>query len=653
MKKFITTIFLLGVTQLMTHGQNIVREAAWRDNILNALDTAKHDTSRILLTAELANYYKFNFPDSAIHYGYKALEWARKNKYAKGEVKALTYILFTHATLGNDAKALQVCLQALKTAENNHLLNDKAYLLSLQGYTYSLMNRYEEAFDAIIKSKSLSDSLHDLRYSIIAGMRLTQTYTMMNQPESASKYCLPLDSAYKLVGPLDGSWPIYYTLLNLGKIEEKRSNGQLALTYFRQALARAVDGEMVFECYFSIAKAFQLMNEPDSVIYYSNKSLEVVKDNRFYSNIIKANTLLSGIYEEIDPRRAIQHSKTAMAYKDSLDRLRNSTSFESLIAFDERERQYDIETATATYQSRIRQYVLIAGLLVFLLVAFLLYRNNSQKQKAKEKIEKAYNELKSTQSQLIQSEKMASLGELTAGIAHEIQNPLNFVNNFSEVNRDLIDEMQEQISIGNNQQAIETAKNIRENEEKIIQHGQRADAIVKGMLQHSRVSTGQKELTDINALCDEYLRLAYHGLRAKDKSFNATIKSDFDSNIDKLNIVPQDVGRAMLNLVNNAFYAVNEKHKQNGVAYDPTITVVTRKVNGKIEISVKDNANGIPQNILDKIFQPFFTTKPTGQGTGLGLSLAYDIVKAHGGEIKVNSREGEFTEFVVRLPANS
>ncbi len=261
--------------------------------------------------------------------------------------------------------------------------------------------------------------------------------------------------------------------------------------------------------------------------------------------------------------------------------------------------------------------------------------------------------LKSTQSQLIQSEKMASLGELTAGIAHEIQNPLNFVNNFSEVNTELIEELQQGLKAGKIDDAISISNDIRDNEEKINHHGKRADAIVKGMLQHSRRSSGIKDPTDINALCDEYLRLSYHGLRAKDKSFNATMKTDFDDSIGNINIIPQDIGRVVLNLINNAFYAVDEKKKQAGENYEPTVTVSTKKLNDKVEIKVADNGNGIPQKVLDKIFQPFFTTKPTGQGTGLGLSLSYDIVKAHGGELKVETKEGKGSEFTIQLPIKS
>jgi two-component system, NtrC family, sensor kinase len=269
----------------------------------------------------------------------------------------------------------------------------------------------------------------------------------------------------------------------------------------------------------------------------------------------------------------------------------------------------------------------------------------------KEELQKTVEELKATQAQLIQSEKMASLGELTAGIAHEIQNPLNFVNNFSEVNTELIDELQQEIAKGNLAEIKSIAEDIKSNELKINHHGKRADAIVKGMLQHSRIGSGAKELTDINALADEYLRLAYHGLRAKDKTFNATMKTDFDTSFGNLNVVPQDLGRVILNLITNAFYAVAEKKKRQIPGYDPIVSVATKKINNKVEIRVADNGLGIPPKVMDKIFQPFFTTKPTGEGTGLGLSMSYDIItNGHGGELLVKTREGEYAEFIIKLP---
>jgi signal transduction histidine kinase len=274
---------------------------------------------------------------------------------------------------------------------------------------------------------------------------------------------------------------------------------------------------------------------------------------------------------------------------------------------------------------------------------------------------KSLADLKSTQAQLIQSEKMASLGELTAGIAHEIQNPLNFVNNFSEVSNELIDEVLGERSKekGERDEALEEEilGDLKQNLTKINNHGKRASDIVKGMLEHSRKSTGEKELTDINALCDEYLRLAYHGLKAKDQDFNATMETHLEKNLPKIEVIPQDIGRVLLNLISNAFYAVNERANQNIADYKPTVSLSTKQENDKVIISVADNGNGIPSSIKEKIFQPFFTTKPTGQGTGLGLSLAYDIVKAHRGELKVETKVGEGlpaeqagSTFIIQIP---
>ena len=275
----------------------------------------------------------------------------------------------------------------------------------------------------------------------------------------------------------------------------------------------------------------------------------------------------------------------------------------------------------------------------------------------KQELEHALAELRETQAQLIQKEKMASLGELTAGIAHEIQNPLNFVNNFAEVNKELIEELKEHLAAGTSypgsfREAMVIAEDIKDNEEKIYLHGKRADAIVKGMLQHSRASSGKKEPTDINALADEYLRLSYHGLRARDKTFNATFKVELDPGIEKAEVIPEDIGRVLLNLFNNSFYSVNEKKKQclpQG-DYEPTVWISSKKLNSSLNITVRDNGLGIPQKVLDKIFQPFFTTKPAGHGTGLGLSLSYEIIKAHGGELKVETKEGEFAQFIITLP---
>ncbi len=366
-------------------------------------------------------------------------------------------------------------------------------------------------------------------------------------------------------------------------------------------------------------------------------------------------------------KNAYEHYKLYTLYRDSLmkeEAEKKALQAKMQFEFDKKQAIAKAEQDKKdAEQKRIKniQYFTIGALivlvLVILLIAYIQWRNNNQKKKAnvllqqqKEKAEETLVELKATQSQLIYSEKMASLGELTAGIAHEIQNPLNFVNNFSEVNRELIAEMREEIANGNYSGVTVLARDVEENEEKINHHGRRADSIVKGMLQHSRTGTGQKEPTDFNALADEYLGLSYHGLRAKDKSFNAEMKTDFDNSIGKIKIIPQDIGRMLLNLYNNAFYAVNDAMVKGLPGYKPTVTVTTKKLQNGVELTVKDNGKGIPQLAVDKIFQPFFTTKPPGKGTGLGLSVSYDIIKAHNGEIKVETREGEGSKFIITLP---
>ena len=408
-----------------------------------------------------------------------------------------------------------------------------------------------------------------------------------------------------------------------------------------------------------------------SALYYTNYGLATAEKIHAVLEKRDAVGILSDIYSQIgDYRQAYYYSELHKALNDSLaseqDRKKLTLDLVQNELDNQRQQSLLLSTDNQLKQQQLHNEKLlknffIAGAVAFLLIAAIIFRSYRQKQKAnnlledqKKEIQTTLSELKSAQAQLIQSEKMASLGELTAGIAHEIQNPLNFVNNFSEVNNELMDELKgerSKVKGERNEQMEEGILNdIKDNTKKILFHGKRADAIVKGMLQHTRVSSGHKEPTDINKLADEYLRLAYHGLRAKDKSFNAEMKTDFDNSIGKINIVPQDIGRVILNLINNAFYAVSEKEKLQATGYQPRVTIVTKKLNDKVEIKVKDNGSGVPQNIVDKIFQPFFTTKPAGQGTGLGLSLAYDIIKAHGGEIKVETKQGEGSEFTVVLP---
>ncbi len=385
---------------------------------------------------------------------------------------------------------------------------------------------------------------------------------------------------------------------------------------------------------------------------------DLVRVNNIRLDVLRDYKLLAALYE-----RKGDHAKAEACYKSFIS-LQDSVLADQnkyrTISFETEQQMSEKELSIAKLENQnklsslSRNFSVGIAILLLLIVAGVHNRFRTKKR-ANLILEKTLSDLKSTQSQLIQSEKMASLGELTAGIAHEIQNPLNFVNNFSEINTELIEELEQEISAGNPEEVLAIAKNIRENESKISHHGKRADAIVKGMLQHSRNSSGLKEPTDINALAEEYLRLSYHGLRAKNKSFNATLKTSFDETIGHINVVPQDLGRVILNLITNAFYAVDSRKdgskRAANTRYEPTVSVTTKKIGHTISISVKDNGDGIPEQIRAKIFQPFFTTKPTGEGTGLGLSMSYEIItKGHGGELLVETTEGEGSIFTIHLP---
>jgi signal transduction histidine kinase len=473
-----------------------------------------------------------------------------------------------------------------------------------------------------------------------------------------------INQSYGLAKKLNDENMMGAILNTYGETYLSLNNSALASKYYLLSIPYAEnveDNEVLTSNYYGLAKIFKQKSMFDSSVFYARKALGMAQAAPFFKQVLEISGFLTDLYK--DQNRfdsAFYYQQLSIATKDSLFSAAEVRKVQEM-KFTEQQRQQAIETDKIQYRNKVKMFIVIFVSVIFLVLVIILWRNNKQKQKSntllqqqKEKVESTLSELKSTQAQLIQSEKMASLGELTAGIAHEIQNPLNFVNNFSEVSNELMNEMLDEADKGHQGEVKIIASDVKQNLEKIIHHGKRADAIVKSMLQHSRKSTGQKEPTDINALCDEYLRLSYHGMRAKDKSFNSDIKTGFDHTIHKINIIPQDIGRVLLNLFNNAFYAVSEKLKAESAMqnadYKPTVSVQTEKINDKIEIRVSDNGNGIPQNITEKIFQPFFTTKPTGQGTGLGLSLSYDIIKANGGEIKVETKAGEGSTFIISLP---
>jgi two-component system NtrC family sensor kinase len=465
-----------------------------------------------------------------------------------------------------------------------------------------------------------------------------------------------LDSAYKYLEQCrqedlkqTDHWSVPY--LYLGQVYEKKGDPGRAIKYYKMGAGYSGQKLDTAQGYNYLASAFKMKGETDSAVFYASKAITISLKSSLSETLIEASRTLTDLYRAKHlPDSALKYQDIMLAAKDSAFSKEKIKQMENF-AFDEQMRQQAIIEKQAQYRNSVKMYSLVAVVGVFLVLAIILWRNNRHKQQANEQIQKTLAELKATQTQLIQSEKMASLGELTAGIAHEIQNPLNFVNNFSDVSRELMEELNEELDKGDTKEAKAISMDVIENLGKITHHGKRADAIVKGMLQHSQSGGGAKEPTDINVLADEYLRLSYHGLRSKDKSFNAELMTNFDEKLPKVNVIPQDMGRVLLNLFNNAFYAVNQKQKTVGADYKPEVLVSISTKNGQVVIKVKDNGTGIPDAIKEKIMQPFFTTKPTGEGTGLGLSLTYDmVVKGHGGSIEVNTKEGEFTEFIIRLP---
>ncbi|HET6766774.1 MAG TPA: ATP-binding protein [Chitinophagaceae bacterium] len=624
------------------------------DSLLRNLSQATTDTARIILKCKIGEAYRANKPDTSLLLANEALSRSTQVGFKKGEIHALIVLCVLYREKGDLPHALELGLKALKISEEEHYAYEQVYSLIRLSAVYFAVRDAPKAMTYLRKADEvLKKNYDDFQWSVTQYF-LADGYEQLNK----------LDSAEKLVQMLEeknGSDPTWIIINNRlrGSISIKRNEFPLAIEYFRKSNEAAIAETAFREAATAInamAQVFKKLGQRDSAIFYAKEGLRLGEMLRYRNRILAASSLLAELYAEKDPSEAIKYYQIASAAKDSLYGVQKVQQLQSA-TMREQERQTELAAASLAYQNKMRQWALLGGAGAFLIIAVILFRNNRQKQRTNKVLETTLTNLKNTQSQLIQSEKMASLGELTAGIAHEIQNPLNFVNNFSELNTELIGEMKGEIEKGNIDEVKLIADSIEANEEKINHHGKRADAIVKGMLQHSRTSSGQKEPTDINALTDEYLRLAYHGLKAKDKSFNTSLKTYFDESIGNINIIPQDMGRVVLNLINNAFYAVDEKKRNASTSsapngYEPTVSVSTKRTNGKIEISVKDNGNGIPQKLLDKIFQPFFTTKPTGQGTGLGLSLAYDIIKAHGGELKVITREGEGSEFIIKLSSS-
>jgi len=616
------------------------------------------DINEVKRLIDVAGNYRFSKPDSSIIIAEEALSLSRQLNFVSGEGQALITLGEDHRLGGDFPQALEALFHALQISRGIGDQQMEAGCLNFIGVAYVDLGESRQGLNYLFQSQRLNEKFSFTIMNCFGLTCIGVAYEQLNILDSALFFH---QQAYQVLTSINfmdiTRSPLRSLVLrHLGDIQYRLGNYDKALGYYREVISNN-DLLNISNSQFQVAEYFfNIKNNADSSLYYALLAFNNGHRSFQKTSVLAASRILAKLYKQKNKLdSAYYYHEIALEMNDSLFGSEKTHKLQ-LLAINEQQRQQEIQQEKEKFTNRIRIYVLLSAVGLFLLLAIIFYRNNRQKQKANKVLEDTLGNLRSTQSQLIQSEKMASLGELTAGIAHEIQNPLNFVNNFAEVNEELLKELNEEVDKRNLEEVTAIAKDITFNSEKIKHHGKRADAIVKGMLQHSRSSSGQKESTDINALCDEYLRLAYHGLRAKDKSFNANTKTDFDNSVGKINIVPQEIGRVILNLINNAFYAAcmpppgAGEFNDPGYKREPTVWIRTKKSGDKVLISVKDNGPGIPQKIMYKIFQPFFTTKPTGQGTGLGLSLSYDIVKAHGGEIKVTTKENEGTEFIITLP---
>ena len=675
-----TIRFISILTGIVLYLNSYCQDSRKVDSLNKILVTSSDDTLKGQVIWELCQEFVYTKPDSCLYYGALGFDLIRNpitrqqfessNNFDLHYFEASMYYVSAIALSEqrSDSLAIEMGLRALQLTEK--LKNKRGLLREMDGkgefyqnYAFEGLGEIYQnigepivALDYFKRALALDESEQDKQLRIAS---IGACFYDLGQYDSALYYLNKIDPEIRIGNYL---WP--YPDTYLGNTYAKKGEYLKAISFYKSSIRKSIENpspQDLSQAYAGLSSTFKSLGQIDSGIVYANLSLHIADKNSFPNLSLQASDLLTSLYESkglIDS--AFKYQKISNTLKDTIlnkEKIKQVQSF----TFIEKLRQKDVDQEKAQYQNQVNLYTLLAVLTVMITVAIFLIRNNRQKQKANVVLETTLFALKSTQSQLIQSAKMASLGELTAGIAHEIQNPLNFVNNFSEVNADLLHELAEgpvkNLSGTDKADAEDIIHNLSQNMDKINFHGQRADSIVKSMLQHSGSRGGQKEMTDINALADEYLRLAYHGLRAREKSFNCTLQTDFDLAIGNIDIIPQDIGRVLLNLYNNAFFAVNEKMKTADETYVPTVRVSTQVVSesanslirNSLIISVKDNGIGIPEKVRDKIFQPFFTTKPAGKGTGLGLSLSYDIIKAHGGEIKVETKEGEGSEFIILL----
>jgi len=631
-----------------------------KDSLYERLPFTRPGAERVRLINDL--YYYGVYPDmkQEIDMGYKILAWAKAHHDLIAEAVICAEQSTTMSSNGDEPAALELATEAMtaaKAARDNQALAI-VYQNTFTKPGISPLQARDDAF----RSLQFASAANDTLTTCWAYEDLFIYYNNIKKTDSAEFYVRKaLDWAIKANRVYDICFNIDQ-LANFIQING-HTGERLKLLYYRGALTLSQLTNDVTSIYItngSLAYFYQSKNI-DSALFYAYKAygigsrISIQLEAPFVDVIAKAYTQKRNIDSAVKYIKLYDTLNTQLYNNKSMVRAQ-------AISFEQKQKEQQAEAESTALKNAQQRWILAIVIVFLLIIAVIFWRSNRLSRKAnallarqKLQTELTLADLKSTQQQLIQAEKMASLGELTAGIAHEIQNPLNFVNNFSEVNHELLEELKaenEKPKAEWDEKLIkELITDLMVNEQKINQHGKRADGIVKGMLEHSRTSTGRKEPTDLNKLVDKYFTLAYRGLQAKDKSFNVELITSFDENLPPANIIPQDIGRVLLNLFNNAFYAVQQKQQISGPDYRPAVEVTTSYNEKRLQISVRDNGTGISDGVKEKIMQPFFTTKPTGQGTGLGLSLSYDIVvKGHGGQLTATSKEKEFTQFEILIP---
>jgi two-component system, NtrC family, sensor kinase len=656
--KIFTATFVAFFLSLSSFAQQ-----AANDSLLRLLKTNIPDSSRSLILDRLGLSLMTSKPLVALEYAQQGLEIARKAKFPKGVSRNMNRIGAIMRNSGNYPMSLKMHLEAQKIAEECGDFEGLARNYNNLGLFYSVQKDSKKAIETYFKGITYAKKIHDQSIERILLSNIGMDYAFLNNLDSAKLYT---QSAYELAVRQKSS-NINVLLTNLANVNFRAKKYDSALAYHRQSLPYSIsvsDNTTIANTYFEMAAIFDKLNQADSSLIYAQKSLKVATETNNIKCLFDANSLLANLYNQRNIQKSYQYYKQAMIAKDSMFNQQKAKQVEN-VSFIENLKKQELIDAEKEFKNRQWLMALLAIIGVVILISVILFRNNRIQNKAnillskqkqeidvqKNKVENALHELKETQMQLVQKEKLASLGEITAGIAHEIQNPLNFVNNFSELSIELADELKEEfdkidIPTDRKEYLEELLQDLTKNQERIYGHGKRASSIVSNMLEHSRASGGEVALTDMNRLADEYLSLSYHGMRAKNKSFNADYQLVANKNLPLIKVNQQDIGRVLLNLFNNAFYAASQSP-------NPTVRVVLKKTENFIEIEVIDNGKGIPKDIFPKIFQPFFTTKPTGEGTGLGLSLSYDIItKGNNGTLEVLSEEGNGATFIIKLPIN-